>query len=94
MGRLCPEMRKRYGGPPPYTEAQIWAAINTLGLGVRFAEFAIAVLCRTEDENPFHSRELIKLRSYRNIGSEGGACGSCGNSWSVGENSCGGDGGD
>ena len=94
MDRLCPEMRKRYGGSPPYTEAQVWAAIGKLGLGERFAEFAIVVLCRTKDGNPFHSKELIKLRSYRNIGSEGGACGSCGAGWSGCEGSSGGDGGD
>lgn len=94
MDRLCPEMRKRYGGSPPYTEAQVWAAIDELGLGPKYSEFAIAVLCRIESENPFHSKELVKLRGYRRIGSEGGVCGGCGANWTGGEGSCGGGGGD
>jgi len=95
MDELVPEMSSRYGGSPPYTEAQVWITIDELRRNERYAEFAIAVLCKTDEENPFDSKELIKLRSYRRVGSGGGTCGGCcGGSSGVGEGSCGGGGGD
>lgn len=92
MDRLVPAMYERYRSYAPYTEAQVHAAIDELRLGDRYVEFAIAVLCKTKEENPFQTKELVKLRGYRNLGSGGGACGACGSGGSSAEGGCGGGG--